>query len=136
MKNSLKKSGIRLVIAFATVASASCEKVLGQSLQNPYPISATVETNAENPALSDRKDEVRDNGFFSYKVTGNPDVDVKLYHEAKVVFVKHHPDRYQDMVNESRPTGRIKMKKSDFDALPSFKQSAILSQTDLYEIED
>ncbi len=136
MENSLKDSTLYLktlltVVAMTTVSSAFC-----QSFENPYPLAGGAEPRTAEPVVTKQTDELRDNGFFSYRVTGNPEVDLKLYHEAKAVFVENHPDRYQDMLNQSLPSGKIKLKKSDFDALPSFKQSVILSKTEMYEIED
>lgn len=80
------------------------------------------------------KEELRSNGYFTYRVTGDELMDLRLYGEAKEAFVAAYPDRYAQMVSESAPKGKIKLDHKDFDLLPDAKKLRIIESVDEYEI--
>jgi hypothetical protein len=83
-----------------------------------------------------KSEEVKDNSYFTYRVTGDEQMDLRLYAEAKEAFVAAYPERYAQMVRESAPKGKIKMSREEFEILPDSKKSQVLNRSDLFEISE
>lgn len=83
-----------------------------------------------------KSEEVKDNGYFTYRVTGDEQMDLRLYADAKEAFVAAYPERYAQMVRESAPKGKIKMSREEFEILPDSKKSQVLNRSDLFEISE
>ena len=83
-----------------------------------------------------KSEEVKDNGYFTYRVTGDEQMDLRLYAEAKEAFVAAHPERYAQMVRESAPKGKIKMSHEEFEALPEEKQNHILTNPERFQVSE
>jgi hypothetical protein len=89
---------------------------------------------AENSkSLSADSQKIKNNGYFSYQITGNADVDAENYKKAKENFVANHPAEYQKMINESA-SGKSAIDKNEFEKLPKEKQQHILANPNKYEI--
>ena len=47
-----------------------------------------------------------DNGYFTYVVTGDEQLDTQLYGEEKAKSVAQYPERYAQMVKDNAPIGK------------------------------
>jgi hypothetical protein len=116
-----------------TATNASIAHTIGDELnRTPATVASQKAKTSVTPKTEKR---YFDNGYFTYEITGDEARDAQSYTDAKIEFVKNNPAKYKQWVEQSKPTEKIIVPKSDFDKMPKDKQEKILSNPGQFQIK-